>query len=265
MTLRTKVGAALAAVVAGFPLMGAPAVGADEVEQKARLSGLNEISVVDGRDAAGDLAAGGTADLDVDGRRVCWKLRLDGIDAPSAAHIHKGPVGQNGPIVVDFAARLRGCVEADAAVAADLAANPAGYYVNVHTTAYPAGAVRGQLGGPEPDEVELKAKLAGRNERPGPGDADGSGVFDADVQGGRICWRFRLDGVAAPVTGVHIHRGGADAAGPIVVNFGNQLRGCRDLPVPLGVDLAANPAGYYANAHNAEFPAGAVRGQLRVL
>ncbi len=76
-----------------------------------------------------------------------------------AAHIHKAPAGVNGPIHWDFLqagipvasvsgqpSQLRGVARARAAaVLADLLANPAGYYVNVHSTAFLGGAVRGQL------------------------------------------------------------------------------------------------------------------------
>ena len=75
------------------------------------------------------------------------------------AHIHKGVAGVNGPIHWDFLeagnpvasisdqpSQLRGVARPRAAaVLADLLANPAGYYVNVHSTVFPGGAMRGQL------------------------------------------------------------------------------------------------------------------------
>ena len=75
------------------------------------------------------------------------------------AHIHKAAAGVNGPIHWDFLeagnpvasisdqpSQLRGIARPRAAaVLADLLANPSGYYVNVHSTVFPGGAVRGQL------------------------------------------------------------------------------------------------------------------------
>ena len=99
---------------------------------------------------------------------VCWVVTVAGLTAPAfASHIHKLPaVGVNGPIVVPFfntgpstpssATSFSGCTEnVDRALIEDIQDNPAGYYVNVHTScggqpatcgpAFPVSAVRGQL------------------------------------------------------------------------------------------------------------------------
>ena len=65
-----------------------------------------------------------------------------------------GPIGVAGDVVVDldpFSADITGtkathCVTTTPAIAAAIIANPLGYYVNVHTTDFPGGAIRGQLG-----------------------------------------------------------------------------------------------------------------------
>jgi len=81
---------------------------------------------------------------------VCWNIAASGLTSPVIlAHIHHGAAGVNGPVVVDFMEPvngLDGCVHADAALVKQIRQNPADYYVNVHTTMFPAGEVRGQLG-----------------------------------------------------------------------------------------------------------------------
>jgi hypothetical protein len=97
----------------------------------------------------GDPDGSGSASVKIDGTQVCYDLKVANIAPATAAHIHKAVAGSNGPPVVPLAAPTAGssaaCVTADAAVAADIAQNPQGYYVNVHTPEFPPGAVRGQL------------------------------------------------------------------------------------------------------------------------
>ncbi len=84
--------------------------------------------------------------------RICFVTRWWNIDGTVvAAHIHPAPVGVPGPVAVPlfsgtFAStdRTRGCVSANG-LAGAIIANPSGYYVNIHSTTYPAGAVRDQL------------------------------------------------------------------------------------------------------------------------
>ena len=86
-------------------------------------------------------------------QQVCWELTVDDITLPAtASHIHHAAPGVRGAIVVGLGApnangTASGCVSGvDRALLRDILTNPGDYYVNVHTSDYPAGAVRGQLG-----------------------------------------------------------------------------------------------------------------------
>ena len=94
----------------------------------------------------------GSADLtfDTDKGQVCYMLMSQGTDAPTMAHIHKGIAGVAGGVVVPLTPPDKsGMSQACAPVAPDLMAailaSPSDYYVNIHTAAFPKGAMRGQL------------------------------------------------------------------------------------------------------------------------
>jgi hypothetical protein len=124
----------------------AGAAWADPVSLSAHLTGAAE------KPTAGDPDGMGHATVKVDPAKneVCYTLMVEKIGQPIMAHIHKGAPDAAGPVAVpltppDSSGKSQACATADAAVVKDIADNPGGYYVNVHTADFKAGAVRGQL------------------------------------------------------------------------------------------------------------------------
>jgi len=91
----------------------------------------------------------GVARFTVNGRKLCWRLTVRGIDRPVAAHLHSGGVVTNGPVLVALGRRYKpiGCTTMAVDAAAFLAgcATCGDVYVDVHTRKFPKGAIRGTL------------------------------------------------------------------------------------------------------------------------
>ena len=114
----------------------------------------------------------------------------------------------------------------------------------------------------------LSAHLTGAAEKPSPGDADGMGhaKFRVNVGQNQVCYDLMVEKIAA-ATMAHIHKAPAAAAGPPVLTLqapgaDGKAKGCATADAAVVKDILQNPDAYYVNVHNAEFPAGAVRGQL---
>ena len=113
----------------------------------------------------------------------------------------------------------------------------------------------------------LSTTLSGAAEVPGPGDTDGSGTATITLNHGQgqVCFELTVSNIA-PATAAHIHEGAADKAGPVVVGLTAPTEGTSKDCVSLDKEkikaIMQNPSAYYINVHNADFPDGAVRGQL---
>ena len=105
----------------------------------------------DQENPAADADGHGFFTYDIEGTQFCYTLEWQRIDTAFAAHVHRAPRGVNGGIVIPLSVgdgsgtRVEGCAGISAELAAEITANPKAFYVNVHNTPFPGGAIRGQL------------------------------------------------------------------------------------------------------------------------
>jgi CHRD domain len=289
MRKRALAAAIIIVLAFGLTALAAPgaAAGGRATLLAASLTGRQEVP------GPGDPDGSGRALVRLSGDQACFVLKWSRISAPMAGHIHVGRRGVSGGVVVGFFQgqlpdtlnAVAGCAPANPADVDAIAANPSGFYVNIHTTDFPDGAIRGQLKKARhldldvPDQ--LTARLRGANEVP-PADPDGRGQAFVDTGRTRVSFALLWTNIGPPVF-AHIHRGVAGVNGPVVVLF-------FDVPEPAGSppaalpdtinavagsiagqdaavlrDIRRHPSAYYVNIHNAEFLGGAIRGQLRRL
>ena len=152
--------AATGLVAAGVLSVGTASAGHANLLLETTLDGRSEVaSEAEDRRVVGDPNGTGEAyvfGIDGDPTTLCYVLTVEGIATATAAHIHEGAPGQNGPVVANLAAPGDGnaadCLtEGEAGkfptgeTVAEILANPGSYYVNVHNAEYPGGALRGQL------------------------------------------------------------------------------------------------------------------------
>jgi uncharacterized protein (TIGR03437 family) len=229
-------------------------------------------------------------------------------------HIHRGAAGVNGGVVINTGIGGTGGnvvdsvgrgtinrpaqIPASAAGAApsaallalrDMIANPADFYVNLHTTVHTGGVIRAQL--QKAEAVSYLTLLSPLNEVPPITTSTASGIcaitalrtFGADgkLNGAQVLFEADYDMTKQiNLTGFHIHNGRAGVNAGVVVNTGlanfptpENGRGSLIFPVEVNVTTEANqnvinglfsdPSGFYANIHTTEFTGGVIRGQLR--
>ncbi|MDT5260196.1 MAG: hypothetical protein QOD10_5276, partial [Mycobacterium sp.] len=227
-------------------------------------------AVLDGKQRPGDTTRGAASGVYKvsDPGAICYDYTGSPIDA-TAAHIHRVADGTIA-IPFDYAPTdngMFGCTFGlDTALVADVFANPADYYINVHTAAFPNGAISGTM--THVTEIGIAA-LASEAEVPGPGDKDGAGfgfVFATDTPN-QVCAGVLLFGLSSPATAAHIHQAPSGQSGPVVVPLVTPSDtaipvNCYPVTASLLSSMETNPGGFYMNVHTENSPDGAIRGQL---
>ena len=143
-------------------LAGCAAPGTPRADLAVTLTGLQEFP------GPGDPDGTGTVDVRIEPgqSRLCWNLYVRQTDAATAAHIHRGAAGSAGPPVLTLTTpgpdgHSQGCAPVDELLGRQIAMQAHEFYVNVHTAAYPNGAVRGQLRGEPNPRTRLRPRPGG--------------------------------------------------------------------------------------------------------
>lgn len=227
-------------------------------------------------------------------------------------HIHRGIAGINGPVVINTGISAAAPVTSETGIGIinrqaqitptdtaallalrDLVEDPASFYVNLHTTEFPGGVIRGQVDATLVTRFVTQLNPANEippiTNNPAIGVAaitvvrgfDGQGRFNSGTVTFDVDYDF---GTQTTVTGFHIHQGGADINGPVVINTGLSAaaplitaengRGTASYTIEYGPgianesllgELARFPNMFYVNMHTVQFPGGLIRGQLNQL
>jgi CHRD domain len=220
---------------------------------------------------ASSAAGTGLLVLDPLSRQLVATVTVTGMTA-TGTHIHSAAVGANGPVIFPLTetpagsggwATAAGATMTDAQIAT---LNSGGLYFNSHSSAFPSGQVRGQIG-----RNVRYASLTGAQEVPPvtpptapPTTATGTGTLVLDPVTRAASGGIAITGMTA--TRAHIHIAAAGVNGPVIVTLEGGIGGLWN--VPAGTVLTADQfrafkqGGLYFNAHSVDFPDGEIRGQI---
>ena len=196
---------------------------------------------------------------------VCYSVFSVGVEPPYSAHIHAGPFGIKGGVVLDMGGLdtgSTGCVENELTDTLGILANPSGHYAEIHD-AGGEWTVRGQLNETvdNPGIVTLAVPMTDIFDvEP---TAEGTLHFAFNTVTGEICYDVTAANITPPFNS-HIHAGDFGVKGGVVLDLGgleSGSAGCVNNPIGDTLAILADPSGHYAELHDAggEWT---VRGQL---
>ncbi|WP_080240060.1 CHRD domain-containing protein [Spirosoma rigui] len=201
-------------------------------------------------------------------RVLSYTVTYSGI-SPVMGHLHRitpnSTVG-TGPVEIPFTSLgspIIGTTTLTTASRVDSLINGF-YYANLHTTAFPAGEIRGNIRVVGP--IKLTAALSGAAEKPTSNTSTATGAFVGVVDPATrvLSYTVTYSGLT-PAMG-HLHRINApNGTGPVEIPFtslASPISGTATLATMGRVDSLLNGF-YYANLHTTAFPAGEIRGDIK--
>ena len=208
----------------------------------------------------------GVFSIDLQTRALSGRVITSGLTA-TAAHIHTGAIGVNGPVAVGFVETEPGSGIWVPPVNTILSTEQfqsflaGGIYFNLHSAAFPGGEIRGQIGRDVFDVV-----LTGAQENPpvaGGGSATSRIVVNPATR--EVSGSVTNIGIAA--TAGHIHTGLFGVNGPVLVPTTVSAAGSAVWNFTPATFTVAQYRAFlfgnmYANTHSAAFPGGEARGQI---
>lgn len=189
----------------------------------------------------------------------------------SNAHIHVGRTAVNGGVIVGLtftAGGTSGTLHGSGTLTDALEDSlvNARTYVNVHSTTYPGGELRGQVTTYSQQQF-FGGRLSGTNEVPANAStAKGTVIVRFNTATNELELSGNYEGLTAAVSGSHIHTAGVGSNGPIAVHLLNSggtfgvLALSATLTDQQETDLMSG--NMYVNVHSSSFPGGEIRTQL---
>lgn len=231
-----------------------------QVQMGASLNGAQEVPPVPTPGAGL-----GWVTLNQPANTLTYRVVVTGLlGATTAAHFHAGAVGVPGGVVFGLVATSATSWEGTtpALTTAQVAqVLGGGWYLNVHTTAFGGGEIRGQV--QTWVRRPLVASLNGGNEVPPVATAaTGSATLWLNQPHNSVSYDVTAIGLAA--VAAHIHTGAAGVPGPVLRGLnGGPTHWCGTTSPLTAAEVATVLAGgTYVNVHTAAHPGGEIRGQI---
>ncbi|OSX74319.1 hypothetical protein BU14_0294s0010 [Porphyra umbilicalis] len=212
------------------------------------------------------------------------------VDIAMGAHLHMGITGTNGDVIIPLVTTLAADMKSGKFLAANNTYTPDAsflqalrdreVYVNVHSTKFPSGEIRGQVLSAA-SSAAFYTNLVGAEEVPDPVMTNATGAvsiefFTPNIVAVTGSFAGLSSALATEIAmGAHLHRGARGANGPVYQPLkattsadgrsGRFLLANNQYNIANSSDVASLFAGNtYVNIHSANFMGGEIRGQVEL-